>query len=103
MVFSRRLEPRVGEVRRDVSLPPGIAALTAVAEQPPRSIIRILFRPTRYAAKTPFYLLGATLAFASAEQGFALEQASPITPTAWISISIPGRAKFVTVMSALPG
>ena len=28
---------------------------------------------------------------------------SPITATPWISISMPGRAKFVTVISALPG
>src|SRR5262249_52328984 len=42
-------------------------------------------------------------AWPSAEQGFSLEQRSPLTPTAWISISIPGRAKLVTVMSALPG
>ena len=42
-------------------------------------------------------------AWASAEHGFSVEQRSPITPTAWISISIPGRAKLVTVMSALPG
>ncbi len=42
-------------------------------------------------------------AWPSAEQGFSVEQRSPITPTAWISISIPGRAKLVTVMSALPG
>jgi hypothetical protein len=39
----------------------------------------------------------------SAEQGLSVEQRSPITPTAWISISMPGRAKLVTVMSALPG
>ena len=43
------------------------------------------------------------LAIPSAEQGFSVEQRSPITPTAWISISMPGRAKLVTVMSALPG
>ena len=43
------------------------------------------------------------LAFPSTEHGWSLEHESPITPTAWISISIPGRAKFVTVMSALPG
>src|SRR6267378_6128890 len=43
------------------------------------------------------------LAWPSAEQGWSLEQRSPITPTDWISISMPGRAKFVTVMSALPG
>src|ERR1041385_2188482 len=42
-------------------------------------------------------------AWPSAEHGFSVEQRSPITPTAWISISIPGRAKLVTVMSALPG
>jgi hypothetical protein len=45
----------------------------------------------------------AFFAFPSAEQGFSFEQLSPMTPIAWISISIPGRAKFVTVMSALPG
>jgi hypothetical protein len=45
----------------------------------------------------------AFLAFPSAEHGLSLEQVSPITPTAWISISIPGLAKFVTVISALPG
>ena len=54
-------------------------------------------------AETPVYLFCAFLAFPSAEQGLSFEQVSPITPTAWISISIPGRAKFVTVMSALPG
>ena len=42
-------------------------------------------------------------AWPSAEQGWSLEQRSPITPTDWISISMPGRAKLVTVMSALPG
>jgi hypothetical protein len=42
-------------------------------------------------------------AIPSAEQGVSLEQLSPITPTACISISMPGRAKFVTVMRALPG
>jgi hypothetical protein len=33
----------------------------------------------------------------------SFEQLSPITPTAWISISIPGLAKLVTVINALPG
>src|SRR6267142_863238 len=42
-------------------------------------------------------------AWPSAEQGWSLEQRSPITPTDWISISMPGRAKLVTVMIALPG
>src|SRR6267143_483852 len=42
-------------------------------------------------------------AWPSAEQGWSLEQRSPITPTAWISISMPGRAKLLTVISALPG
>src|SRR3989442_717419 len=42
-------------------------------------------------------------AWPSAEQGCSLEQRSPITPTAWISISMPGRAKLLTVISALPG
>ena len=42
-------------------------------------------------------------AWPSAEQGCSPEQRSPITPTAWISISMPGRAKLVTVISALPG
>jgi len=42
-------------------------------------------------------------ALASAEQGLLLEQLSPITPTDWISISMPGRAKLVTVINALTG
>jgi len=37
------------------------------------------------------------------KHGFAAEQSSPITAMPWISISMPGRAKFETVMSALPG
>jgi hypothetical protein len=49
----------------------------------------------------PYFSVFLTLA--SAEQGLSFEQASPITPTAWISISIPGLAKFVTVIRALPG
>jgi hypothetical protein len=35
------------------------------------------------------------------EHGFALEQLSPITAIPWISISMPGRAKLDTVISAL--
>jgi hypothetical protein len=42
-------------------------------------------------------------AWPSAEQGLSDEQRSPITATAWISISTPGRAKLVMVTSALPG
>src|SRR6266850_3443976 len=42
-------------------------------------------------------------AWPSAEQGCSPEQRSPITPTAWISISMPGRTKLLTVISALPG
>ena len=38
-----------------------------------------------------------------AEHGFAFEHLSPITAMPWISISMPGTAKFDTVMSALPG
>ena len=34
---------------------------------------------------------------------FSFEQRSPITATPWISISMPGTAKFDTVISALPG
>jgi hypothetical protein len=49
------------------------------------------------------YLFWAFFAFPSAEHGLSFEQLSPMTPIAWISISIPGRAKFVTVISALPG
>jgi len=57
--------------------------------------------PLAIAAAAIYFCFVLTLA--SAEQGLSFEQLSPITPTAWISISIPGRAKLVTVISALPG
>ena len=44
--------------------------------------------------------LGADSAGITGATGYAR---SPITAIAWISISMPGRAKFVTVMSALAG
>ncbi len=66
-----------------------IAALPCSARSSPRP-----------ANARPDYLF---FAWPSAEQGWSFEQRSPITPTDWISISMPGRAKLVTVMSALPG
>src|SRR5262249_46125315 len=38
-----------------------------------------------------------------AEHGLAAEHSSPMTAMPWISISMPGRAKLETVISALPG
>lgn len=60
-------------------------------------------RPRFSRSRERCHLASARFAFPSTEQGLSLEHESPITPIAWISISIPGRAKFVTVMSALPG
>src|SRR5262249_44545156 len=37
------------------------------------------------------------------EHGLAAEHSSPMTAMPWISISMPGRAKLETVISALPG
>jgi len=55
------------------------------------------------AADESAYRFCAFLALAAAEHGLSFEQLSPITPIAWISISIPGLAKLVTVINALPG
>jgi hypothetical protein len=53
------------------------------------------FRPPRQASTILHSYRG--------EHGFAAEQSSPITAMPWISISMPGRAKFDTVISALAG
>ncbi|TMH43658.1 MAG: hypothetical protein E6H54_10890 [Betaproteobacteria bacterium] len=84
----------------------------------PAAVIDRLYKELAFVLRTPFVkeryaVLGIGdepgvphqrfFASPSAEQGLSAEQRSPITPIAWISISMPGRAKLVTVMSALPG
>ena len=69
-------------------------ARDGLAANDPKRTLGVLF------ASTLFF---GFLTLASAEQGSSFEQMSPITPTAWISISMPGLAKLVTVINALPG
>jgi len=65
--------------------------------------------PTASVGKFEFQLEPAETADADyvnhhrGSHGLAFEHLSPITATPWISINIPGTAKFDTVIRALPG